>query len=156
MNSTHHSTKAQRGLAAAPLLLLVGMIAAVVLYVVISNRQVSDGPKEVIWDKAECAYCAMHVGDPRFAAQLTTENGDTYFYDDPGCLFFHEEQLEKLQTAIHSRWFRHMRVEQWLEAADVAFERTDHAPMDFGFGAVAAGSPGSVSLEIAAAEVLAQ
>ncbi len=146
----------QLGFAAAPLLALGVLVLAVVFFVVASNRQTQDGPKEAIWDKTACIFCAMHLGDPRFAAQLSTVDGDTYFYDDPGCLFLHQEQLEHSQIAIHKRWFRDMNSPAWLEAAEVTFQRSDNTPMDYGFGAVPAGSPNSIGLEQAAAEVLAK
>jgi copper chaperone NosL len=146
----------QHGFAAAPLLILVGLIVAVVLFVFISNRQSPSGPKEVIWDKSACAYCAMHLGDPRFAAQLSTADGETYFYDDPGCLFLHQHDLEISQAEIHARWFNEMTGKGWIEAAEVAFARCENTPMDYGFGAVAANSPDAIGLEQAAAEVLAK
>lgn len=145
----------QAGFSAAPLLLLVGAIVGLVLFVIISNRSLSDGPKEVIWDKTACVYCAMHLGDPRFAAQLTTADGTTYFYDDPGCLFFHQQELDKTQTEIHARWFNRMDGKGWLNSEEVAFVRSDQTPMDYGFGAVPAGAAESISLENAAAEVTA-
>lgn len=144
------------GFAALPLLLLGGLVLAVVLYVVASNRQTLDGPKDVIWDKTACVFCAMHLGDPRFAAQLSTADGDTYFYDDPGCLFLHQHELERSQTSIHSRWFHKMDGQGWINGSEVAFLRSENTPMDYGFGAVVAGSPDSIDLNAAAAEVLAQ
>ncbi|NQU48720.1 MAG: hypothetical protein HQ519_08740 [Planctomycetes bacterium] len=144
------------GFATLPLLLLAGLVVAVVLYVAASNRQTQDGPKDVIWDKTACVFCAMHLGDPRFAAQLSTEDGDTYFYDDPGCLFLHQHELEQGQTSIHSRWFHKMDGQGWLNESEVAFLRAENTPMDYGFGAVVVGSPNAIDLKTAAAEVLAQ
>jgi len=150
--------KQQRGFAATPLLLLSALILAVILFVVLSNRQASDGPVPVVWDKTPCAFCAMHLGDPRFAAQLSTEDGVTHFYDDPGCLFLHERELDLDPTTpvIHARWFRDLDSDGWIEAAEVAFRRCEDTPMDFGFGAVKNVGPETVSMEEAAAEVLAR
>lgn len=141
------------GFAAAPVVVLVLVIAVAVYFVLQSSSRVVDGPVPVIWDKTPCAFCAMHVGDPRFAAQLSTEAGDTYFYDDPGCLFLHEEQLGEA-TEVHQRWFRNCREDGWIEAEEAAFERSEDTPMNFGFGAVPRATPGSLSREQAAAEVL--
>ncbi len=144
------------GAVSAPLLLLAVIIIAVVGFVVISNRRPGDGPLPVIWDKTPCSFCAMHVGDPRFAAQLTTEEGTTHFYDDPGCLFLHERQLAADQAAVRVRWFHELESEGWIAGHSVAFQRSEFTPMDYGFGAVPQGSPLAVSLEQAAAEVLAK
>ena len=151
-----HQSVSTRGtsLAALPLLLLGFLILAVVAFVVVSNGEVTDGPKPVVWDKSPCAFCAMHVGEPRFAAQLTTKDGTTYFYDDPGCLFLHQRQLTATNTSIHARWFHQLEGEGWLEAGAVSFRRCENTPMNYGFGAVPVGSPAAVSLQDAAAEVL--
>ncbi len=146
----------QAGVASLPLLLLGLVILAVIGFVISSNSQVSDGPKPVVWDKTPCAFCAMHLGDRRFAAQLTTADSTTYFYDDPGCLFLHERQLDTADMAIHARWFHELEKDGWIEGGEVAFQRCENTPMDYGFGAVRRGSPASVSLEDAAAEVLAK
>lgn len=148
--------KQRLGFAATPLLLLSALIVAVILFVVLSNRQTADGPVPVIWDKTPCAFCAMHLGDPRFGAQLSTEDGTTYFYDDPGCLFLHERQLEPTGAIVHARWFRDLDHDDWIEAAQVSFRRCKDTPMNFGFGAVRQSDPAAVSLEQAAAEVLAR
>jgi copper chaperone NosL len=142
------------GFAALPLLLLGLLVLSVVAFVVVSNGEVTDGPKPVVWDKSPCAFCAMHVGEPRFAAQLTTKDGTTYFYDDPGCLFLHQRQLAAMDTSIHARWFHQLEGKGWLDAGAVSFRRCENTPMNYGFGAVPVGNPAAVSLQDAAAEVL--
>ncbi len=34
----------------------------------------------------QCSECSMDVEDIEYAVQLITKNGDTYFYDDIGCV----------------------------------------------------------------------
>ncbi len=140
-------------LAALPLLVVGALILSVVAF---SNGGVTDGPKPVVWDKSPCAFCAMHVGEPRFAAQLTTKDGTTHFYDDPGCLFLHHRDLTAKDTAIHERWFHQLDGDGWLKASEVAFQRCKNTPMNYGFGAVPLGSPSAVQLQDAAAEVLSK
>src|SRR5690606_20502637 len=41
-----------------------------------STGQPPEGPVDVAWDHDVCAECRMHVGDPRFAAQLHTTDGE--------------------------------------------------------------------------------
>ncbi len=159
MDSEHQvrsKSHGRSGFAVSPLLLLGIVVLAVVVFIVVFDRQSTDGPMPVVWDKTPCALCAMHLGDPRFAAQLTIASGTTYFYDDPGCLFLHQRQLEATDTAIHARWFRELKRDNWLNAEAVAFQRCENSPMDYGFGAVPPGSPAAVSLKDAAAEVLAK
>ena len=40
-----------------------------------------EGPVDVAWDKSPCSACSMHVGEPPFAAQLTTTSGKTHVFD---------------------------------------------------------------------------
>ncbi len=154
LRDTRSPRRDRRGLTVAPLLGLLALLLAVVVFVVFSNRRVPEGPVPVIWDKTPCAQCAMHLGDPRFAAQLTTGDGDTHFYDDPGCLFLHRRALLDSGAAIHAAWFRDMTGDAWLAIEEVAFLHTDSSPMDFGFGAVRSGGADSVTLAEAEREFL--
>src|SRR5512139_683025 len=52
---------------------------------------VPSGPVPIVWDKEPCAHCRMHIGDPRFAAQLQAADGRVASFDDPGCLFAYVE-----------------------------------------------------------------
>lgn len=150
---TRSMTGRRAGAAAAPMLLIGCVVLGVIAFVVLSNHKPADGPVPVVWDKTPCAFCAMHIGDPRFAAQLATEDGTTYFYDDPGCLFLHQRALAAVDTGIRARWFHELDRDAWLEAAEVAFQRSEYSPMDYGFGAVRQGSPDSITLDSAATEV---
>ena len=78
------STKMIKGL-----LLVVALIAIGVAFVRFNQVTLPQGPVPVVWDGEVCGHCKMHVGDPRFAAQLQTTAGDVLNFDDPGCLFEH-------------------------------------------------------------------
>jgi len=156
LNSGQTRIFKQRGLIVSPMLLLFALVAAVVLYVVFSNRNVAEGPVPVVWDKTACAFCSMHLGDPRFAAQLTMEDGTTYFYDDPGCLFSHQASLAAPNHQIYARWFRDFNQDAWLSDSDVFFQRCEDTPMNFGFAAIDASGPATFSLDEAVMEVLAR
>lgn len=116
------------------------VIAGVVFFVVRSSNALPDGPVEIVWDKAACAACGMHVGEPGFAAQYTTKDGKTYAFDDPGCLFLFAEQQ---RPDLHAVWFHHHRESRWLSQERVAFARVEVTPMGFGIAAV---DPGAAEL----------
>jgi hypothetical protein len=122
---------------------VLGAVGAAIGFAVLASTTLPDGPVEVVWDKAACAHCSMHLGEPAFAAQLTTTAGQTLFFDDPGCLF---EHVAAARPDVHATWFRHLREERWLPAAAAGFVAVDHSPMGFGLGAVDAGAPGAMSL----------
>ena len=136
-----------RGMRALPLLLagtVVSVIAGAIAWTVFASSDVPDGPVAIVWDKAACSDCGMHIGERPFAAQVTTRSGRSLAFDDPGCLFLH---LDREPVAVHRIWFHHLREDRWLPADAVAFVRVEPTPMGFGFGAVDPGEPGSLSID---------
>lgn len=135
--------------------LLLGLVLAIVAFAigfsVFASGKLPEGPVDLVWDKAACAACGMHVGEPPFAAQLTTKGGDTHAFDDPGCLFLWVAQNE---PDVHSTYFRDHRSERWIAQDRVAFVAVDATPMGFGLGAVDVGTPGAISLGDARAKCL--
>lgn len=130
-----------------PLLLLgtvVAVVGSVVAYAVMASASLPDGPVDIVWDKAACAACGMHVGEPPFAAQLTTKDGHTHAFDDPGCLFVY---VDENHPEVHAIWFRHHREDRWLAGDSVGFAPVEVTPMGFGLGAVDAATPGAIDLD---------
>lgn len=119
-------------------LLLLGFAIA---FAITTSSTLPDGPVDVVWDKAACAHCRMHLGEPRFAAQLVQRDGAVALFDDPGCLFAF---LADERPAVHAIWFHALDGERWLGAADVAFAAVPASPMGFGLGAVPAGTPAAI------------
>jgi hypothetical protein len=139
-------------------LLAVGgaaLAAGLVVFLTVFASAPPTGPVEPVWDRTSCAWCRMHVGEPAFAAQLHTSDGDVLFFDDPGCLF----ELEAEQRpAVHARFFRHMRADRWLSGEEAAFVAVEQSPMGYGLGAVdgPAAGVGALDLAGARAKVLAR
>lgn len=106
------------------------------------NAQLPQGPVDVIWDKEPCAECKMHVGEPRFAAQLQTTDGDVLNFDDPGCLF---DYAAKHKPAVHAIYFHDSERDAWIGQADVRFVAATNTPMGYGLAAVA-NTPGREGL----------
>jgi hypothetical protein len=129
--------------------LLVGLVltivgGAVAYSVFASTDELDDGPVDIVFDKAACAACGMHVGEPPFAAQLTTKDGKTHAFDDPGCLFLY---VAEQHPDVHSTWFRHHAEDRWIAADRVAFVPIEKTPMGFGIGAVDVGTKGAIDLD---------
>lgn len=112
-----------------------------------------DGPQPIAWDREPCAHCRMLISDPAFAAQLHHADGAVESFDDPGCLL---ARIEAQQPRIHALWFHHLHEDRWLPGDGVAFVRGAKTPMDFGFGAVDPGTPGSLSIDAVRAELRAR
>ena len=119
-------------------------IGGMVTFAVFASGKPSAGPFEVVWDKTPCAACGMHVGEPPFAAQLTTQDGATHAFDDPGCLFlFVAEQ----QPAIHTVFFHHHSEPRWIAERDVAFLPVEKSPMGFGLAATDVSTRGAIDCD---------
>jgi copper chaperone NosL len=139
-----------------PVLLLtvvLGAVAAAITWSVVASAKLPVGPADVVWDKAACAACGMHVGEPPFAAQATTKDGRVHAFDDPGCLFLWQEEQ---RPELHSVFFRHHREDRWIARDRVGFVAVTPTPMGFGFGAVDANTPGAIDLDTCRQRVLAR
>ncbi len=101
---------------------------------VLSANALPDGPAHVVWDKAACEHCRMHLGEPAFAAQVVCKDGRVALFDDPGCLF---EWLDTERPEVHATWFHELRGTSWLRGETAIFERVEQTPMGYGIGAVA-------------------
>ena len=125
-------------------LLAVALVVGVVTVVRYNQVVLPEGPVEVVWDREVCGHCKMHVGDPRFAAQLQTEVGDVLSFDDPGCMF---EYLSKHDVTVHALYFRNHVGDGWLSEAEAGFLPVDDSPMGFGIRAVPADTPDAKDIE---------
>lgn len=125
---------------------VVAVIGGAVTWSVFASGKLPDGPATIVFDKAACVACGMHVGEPAFAAQVTTKDGRVHAFDDPGCLFL---WLDEQKPEVHSMFFRHHREDRWLSSSAVAFVPVTPTPMGFGLAAVDDDSAGAIGLEAA-------
>lgn len=138
-----------REIRVVPFLLFGSVVCAVITAVgwsVFAANDVPDGPLPIVWDKAACSTCSMHVGEPGFAAQVVTKDGRCQAFDDPGCLFLY---LDERADAPHGIWFHHAHEDRWIAADAVAFVEASPTPMGFGLAAVDKGTQGAMELDVA-------
>jgi copper chaperone NosL len=107
-----------------------------------------DAPPTVRFDLDACTDCGMLVSDPAYAAALVTKEGQTYLFDDPGCLFHY---VVTQAPHVATMWFHDAADDRWLREAEVAFQTGTRSPMGSGLRAVPAGTPGALSLGAASA-----
>jgi copper chaperone NosL len=103
-------------------------------------------PIEPVWGKQACAHCAMLLSEPRFGAQLTTEAGDRFYFDDPGCMaaFVHDRS-----PRVRAMWVR--EASGWVDAKSARYEAAA-SPMDYGFAPRAGGTADWAAVQHAALE----
>ena len=95
----------------------------------------------------------MHVGEPRFAAQLQTKQGDVLNFDDPGCLLQYQNVNKR---EVHAIYFHHLREDRWLTEAEVGFVSVDPTPMGYNLGAVPKEAAAALSFQEARQRVQAK
>ena len=91
-----------------------------------------------------CAQCKMDVKALDYATQAVTKNGDTYFFDDIGCMVL---WLKEHQTETVKLYVKTVDTHKWLEADKAHYSRIAPSPMGYGFAAVEASKEGLVSFE---------
>ena len=102
-----------------------------------------DGPVPIAWDREQCAECRMHIGDPRFAAQLQTEQADVLNFDDPGCAL---RYLAREAPRVHALYFHDHEEDTCLPSDRAAFVRVSPSPMGYDLAAAKQGTTGTLSL----------
>ncbi len=80
----------------------------------------------------QCSECNMDVEDTHYMAELIATNGDTYFFDDIGCMVL---WLKNHHLEIHKVFTQTLDTNQWVEAKNAWYTRTAASPMGYGFGA---------------------
>ena len=127
-----------------------GIVCLALALVAVAACRRAEGPEPIAFDRASCAHCRMLISDPAFAAQLQTEDGEVFDFDDPGCLMrFREEHASRVRAV----WFHHLREDRWLREAVAGFVPIQPTPMGYGFGAVDASEPGALTPAQAAEQV---
>lgn len=112
---------------------------------VVKEANTNNKPVEMDTEHFQCSECGMIIGDLRFAAQVVSGDGRTWFFDDHGCMavwesaadFDHEPKI----------WVPDLISDQWIDGRIAWYSRTDTTPMSYGFGAYSERSDGYVDFE---------
>lgn len=89
-------------------------------------------PLEFNFKATKDADCGMTVESLRFAAQVVSKDGTTWFFHDPGGV---ANFLEKTSVKNPVIWFYTLDSKKWITSDKVWFSLTDETPMEYGFGA---------------------
>ena len=92
----------------------------------------------------QCSECSMDVEDLDYAAQLISREGNTYFFDDIGCVVL---WLENHSPDTHSILTQTLDTHQWIDAKKAWYSRIAPSPMGYGFAAVENKKEGLIDYE---------
>lgn len=125
------------------------MIRTLALLVVTACGRGADEAPEIQYDHEACDNCGMLVSDPAHAAALVADDGKTFSFDDPGCLF---EFVVKHPAHYTHMWFSDGQ--RWYTEAEVGFSVGASTPMGSGLHAVPLGTAGALSVGEASSRVV--
>lgn len=79
-----------------------------ILFILYLFAACSNGPKEINYNKDECAHCMMTITDPKFGSELITDKGKIFKFDSIECmasfiLLKHEWKVESLWISDYSQ-----------------------------------------------------
>ena len=116
------------------------------------------GPGEVRWDRETCTRCSMAVSDRHFAAQVrgapAGEKTRLYKFDDIGCAVIWLEQQSWKDDSRTEIWVVDHRSGDWLDAREASYIEGKISPMNYGLGAQAQATEGSLSFAQANMHIL--
>jgi len=92
----------------------------------------------------QCSECNMDVENLNYMAQIVTEEGNTYFFDDIGCVVLwlknHTPKIARMVTKT-------LDTRQWIDAKKAWYSRIDATPMGYGFAAYEVKKEGMIPYE---------
>ena len=92
----------------------------------------------------QCSECSMDVEDLEYAAQLIGKDGNTYFFDDIGCVVL---WLENHSPDIQIILTQTLDTHRWIDATKAWYSRIAPSPMGYGFAAVENKKEGLITYE---------
>ena len=75
-------------------------VVAIICALVFLNSCGTPGPRPIKLNADECANCKMTLTNPQYAAQLITDKGKQYVFDDVKCMTDYSES-NALKTNVH-------------------------------------------------------
>jgi len=92
----------------------------------------------------QCSECNMDIEDLDYMIELIAQNGNTYFFDDIGCVVL---WLENHSPAINKLMVKTLDTHEWVPASKAWYSRTAYSPMGYGFAPYARKKEGFVPYE---------
>ncbi|MFT7879913.1 MAG: hypothetical protein ABXS91_05895 [Sulfurimonas sp.] len=80
----------------------------------------------------QCSECSMDIEEMAYSAQIITPEGDTYFFDDIGCVV---DWLEGRKIKTQKVITRTLDTDRWIDVDKAWYTRTASSPMGYGFAA---------------------
>ncbi len=103
------------------------------------HKIVNIKPKEY-----QCSECNMDIEDMRYEAQIILKNGNTYFFDDIGCVILWIESQKADTARIITKT---LDSSKWINVKKAWYSRVAQSPMGYGFAAYELKQDGFIDYE---------
>jgi len=101
--------------------------------IVIKENNLKKLPLEIKIGKYQDSDCGMVIEDLKYASQVISPSGKTYFFHDHGGFVHWLEDKSFKENAII--WVMSVDTKKWIKAKDAYYSINDITPMGYGFGA---------------------
>lgn len=113
--------------------------------VVIKEGNLKQIPLDIALHKYQDGYCGMVIDDLKYASQIVSKDGKTWFFHDHGdFVLWLENKPFKNDAKI---WVMSRDTHQWIDGRRAYYSRDEVTPMGFGFGAYEKKQEGLVDFE---------
>ncbi|GAA0879840.1 hypothetical protein GCM10009119_28090 [Algoriphagus jejuensis] len=82
-----------------------------ILSILLILASCSADPRPIAYGQEGCYHCKMTLMDPKFGAELVTEKGKVYVFDDVNCMLMYMDSEEG-----ESQSFKHVLVTDYLNS----------------------------------------
>ena len=134
------------------ILLVMGIIAVIFISmakddqpvtIVKNNTQMKALPLKVNFTND--SYCKMLITTERNSLQVVSPDGNTWFFDDPGCMVLWLEGKGFKEDA--KIWVHAIDTNRWIDARKAWYGVIDQTSMHYGFGAREHKTEGSIDFD---------
>ena len=124
------------------LLTLLFIVAIAIIFIALAKKEapitvvkgnLEGKPLPIKLKKTNCPECAMLIETQINSVEVAAPNGNTWFFDDPGCMV---KWIQKKPFKDKAKiWVFTIDTHRWIDAKKAFYETTYHSAMHYGFGA---------------------
>lgn len=108
-------------------------VAVIALFSLFGLFSCSSGPQPVKVGVDQCSFCKMGISDTRFAAELITQKGKLYKFDDAHCMLSFVSAPEWDKNTVKNYYLANFsQPDQWLQAENAFLVKSDQLKSPMG------------------------
>ena len=112
------------------------LLAILVISFLGCEKEQTNGPHKIHYDRDMCAECKMVISDRNYAVQVVNvEKNKAYNFDDIGCAIIWMMQNDAKWLDDAKLYVADQKTAELIEAKNVYWAKGFTTPMDFGFAA---------------------